>query len=192
MNSVCTLYNISIWKLHPMFFSRLTWWKSVVRYFLHLSRDNRLYDEYNLTSDVLLFFQSNQTVRYNEIFKYYLEIIWYEIIHQQIENMMSKSKKTQNDNERSKMTTDHKRAFDFNTSSIQLLRTILTLSTTLSYCFTLIKCYLDMKAFKKRYWLNIDSFHTWSSAIGRYQIRMLHETRLLNRIQCFQFSSVLI
>ena len=40
---------------------------------------------------------------------------------------------------------------------------------------------------KKRYWLNTDSFHTWSSAIGRYQIRMLHETRLLNRIQCFQF-----
>ena len=140
-------YNISIWKLHPIFFSRLTWWKSVVRYFLHLSRDNRLYDEYNLTSDVLLFFQSYQTVRYNEIFKYYLEIIWYEMIHQQIENMMNKSKKkkTQYDNERSKMTTDHKRTFVFNTSSIQLLKTILTLSTPLSYCFILIKCYMDMK-----------------------------------------------
>ena len=30
-------------------------------------------------------------------------------------------------------------------------------------------------------------FYTWSSAIGLYQIRMLNETRLLNRIQCFQF-----
>ena len=37
-------------------------------------------------------FQSYQTVRYNEIFKYYLEIIWYEITHQQIEQIKKKKK----------------------------------------------------------------------------------------------------
>ena len=168
-------YNISIWKLHPIFFSRLTWWKSVVRYFLHLSRDNRLYDEYNLTSDVLLFFQSYQTVRYNEIFKYYLEIIWYEMIHQQIENMMNKSKKKRN------MTTRDQRWQLIIRERLSLIRRLSNFwkrfwlfrhhCRTASYWSSATSTW---KHKKKRYWLNTVSILTWSSAIGRYQIRMLH------------------
>ena len=142
------------------------------------------------------FFQSYQAVRYNEIFQYYLEIIWYEITHQQIENMMSKSKKKK----KRKMTTRDQRWQLIIRERLSLIRRLFNFwkrfwlsrhhCRTASYWSSATWTW---KHKKKRYWLNtVCFFYTWSSAIGRYQIRILHETRLLNRIQFFKFSSVLI